>query len=260
MPAWRVANAAGDTISVLQTGSSGVNLGEIDINLDTKEVSAKLISVDSRLDSRVGSKIESIVAPYRAKVDSMRSQVIGNSPFEFERKSTEMLNLLSDFVKIRGEEICGKPVDLAIMNKGGIRNSLAAGPITQGEIIDIAPFDNSIVVIEIKGQDLIDNFGIMAAQDGNGVSGNVKAVYDPSTKAVNSVTIDGKPIDPKRSYRLATIDYLAAGNDYMEPLKKGVTLAKSNEVLYKILIDYISAGKLDKLLSAPDKKARMTSF
>ena len=141
-----------------------------------------------------------------------------------------------------------------------IRNSLAAGPITQGEIIDIAPFDNSIVVIEIKGQDLIDNFGIMAAQDGNGVSGNVKAVYDPSTKAVNSVTIDGKPIDPKRSYRLATIDYLAAGNDYMEPLKKGVTLAKSNEVLYKILIDYISAGKLDKLLSAPDKKARMTSF
>ncbi len=41
----------------------------------------------------------------------MRSQVIGNSPFEFERKSTEMLNLLSDFVKIRGEEICGKPVD-----------------------------------------------------------------------------------------------------------------------------------------------------
>ncbi len=74
------------------------------------------------------------------------------------------------------------------------------------------------------------------------------------------MTIDGKPIDPKRSYRLATIDYLAAGNDYMEPLKKGVTLAKSNEVLYKILIDYISAGKLDKLLSAPDKKARMTSF
>lgn len=260
VPTWRVANAAGDTISVLQTGSSGVNLGEIDINLDTKEVSAKLIPVDSRLDSRVGSKIESIVAPYRAKVDSMRSQVIGNSPFEFERKSTEMLNLLSDFVKIRGEELCGKPVDLAIMNKGGIRNSLAAGPITQGEIIDIAPFDNSIVVIEIKGQDLIDNFGIMAAQDGNGVSGNVKAVYDPSTKAVNSVTIDGKPIDPKRSYRLATIDYLAAGNDYMEPLKKGVTLAKSNEVLYKILIDYISAGKLDKLLSDPDKKARMTSF
>ena len=72
-----IGGHSGDTISVLQTGSSGVNLGEIDIDLDTKQVSAKLIPVDSRLDSRVGSKIESIVAPYRAKVDSMRSQVIG---------------------------------------------------------------------------------------------------------------------------------------------------------------------------------------
>lgn len=260
VPTWRVANAAGDTISVLQTGSSGVNLGEIDIDLDTKQVSAKLIPVDSRLDSRVGSKIESIVAPYRAKVDSMRSQVIGNSPFEFERKSTEMLNLLSDFVRVRGAELCGKPVDLAIMNKGGIRNSLASGPITQGEIIDIAPFDNSIVVMDIKGQDLLDNFAVMASQDGNGVSGNVSVLYDPSTKQVNSATIDGKPVDPNRTYRLATIDYLAAGNDYMEPLKKGVTIAKSPEVLYTILIDYISAGKLDTLLGAPDKKPRMTAF
>ena len=171
-----------------------------------------------------------------------------------------MLNLLSDFVRVRGAELCGKPVDLAIMNKGGIRNSLASGPITQGEIINIAPFDNSIVVMDIKGQDLLDNFAVMASQDGNGVSGNVSVLYDPSTKQVNSATIDGKPVDPNRTYRLATIDYLAAGNDYMEPLKKGVTIAKSPEVLYTILIDYISAGKLDTLLGAPDKKPRMTAF
>lgn len=260
VPKWRVANAEGDTISVLQTGASGVNLGEIDINLTTKDVSARLIPVDSRLDNRLDPAIEQIIAPYRNQVDSMRSQVIGNSPFEFERKSPEMLNLLSDFVRVRGAELCGKPVDLAIMNKGGIRNSLAEGPVTKGEIIDIAPFDNSIVVMEIKGRDLLDNFGVMAAQDGNGVSGNVSVVYDPATKQVNSATIDGKPIDPDRNYRLATIDYLAAGNDYMEPLKKGVILARSPEVLYQILINYIEAGKLDQLLSAPDKKQRMNSI
>ncbi|WP_438589167.1 5'-nucleotidase C-terminal domain-containing protein [Duncaniella dubosii] len=76
------------------------------------------------------------------------------------------------------------------MNKGGIRNSLAAGTITQGEIIDIAPFDNSIVVMDIKGSDLLENFGIMAAQDGNGVSSNVSILYDPATKKINSATID----------------------------------------------------------------------
>lgn len=260
VPKWRVPNADGDTICVLQTGSSGVNLGEIDINLATKEVSAKLIPVNNRLDSRVGSKIEEIVAPYRKKVEEMRSKEIGNSPYEYERKSPEMVNLLSDFVKVRGAELCGKPVDLSIMNKGGIRNSLAAGRVTQGEIIDIAPFDNSIVVMDIKGQDLLDNIAIMASQDGQGVSNNVEVLYDPSTKAVNSATIDGKPINPDKTYRLATIDYLAAGNDYMEPLKRGTVIARSPEVLYQILIDYTSAGKLDSLLANPDKQPRMRSF
>lgn len=260
VPTWRIANAEGDTVSVLQTGSSGINLGEIDIDLKTKKVSARLIPVDKRLDSRTDGSIENIIAPYRQQVDSMRAKEIGTSPYEYERKSPEMLNLLSDFVRVRGAELCGKPVDLAIMNKGGIRNSLAAGPITQGEIIDIAPFDNSIVVMDIKGSDLIENLGIMAAQEGNGVSGNVNVLYDPSTKAINSATIDGKPINPDKTYRLATIDYLAAGNDYMEPLKRGVMLARSPEVLYQILIKYISDGKLDKLLANPDKEQRMRSF
>lgn len=257
---WRVTNAEGDTISVLQTGSSGVNLGEIDIDLSTKKVNARLIPVDNRLDNRIDKGFASLITPYKEKVDSMRSMEIGNSPYEYDRKSAEILNMMSDFVMMRGSELCGKPVDLAIMNKGGIRNSLDKGAITKGEVIDIAPFDNSIVVIEIAGSDLLDNLEIMAAQGGNGVSGNVKVLYDPNNFSLNSATIDGKPIDPNKKYRLATIDYLAAGNDYMTPLKRGTTLAKSKEVLYQILIEYINAGKLDKLLGNPDKENRMSSY
>ncbi len=260
IPAWRVANAEGDTISVLQTGSSGVNLGEIDINLADKSVKARLIPVDSRLDSRIDRAYAAQIDPYRAKVDSVKNLRIGESPREWERRSPEMLNLLSDFVRRRGAEISGKPVDLSIMNKGGIRNSLDKGPITQGEIIDIAPFDNRVVVIDLKGSDLLDNLAVMAGQDGNGVSGNVKVVYDPDTKAINTATVDGKAIDPARTYRIATIDYLANGNDYMTPLKNGVRVARSNDVLYVSLIDAITAGKLDDLMANPDTTNRMTAF
>ena len=259
-PAWLVENADGREVAVLQTGSNGVNLGEIDINLATGEVNARLIPVDKRLDARVDSAFVRMIAPYRHSVDSVRGIVIGSSPYEFERKSPEMLNLLSDFVLEAGGDIAGKPADLSIMNKGGIRNSLAQGEITKGEIIDIAPFNNSIVVLDITGKDLLENFGVMAAQEGNGVSHNVKVLYDPDTKQINSATIDGRPIDPDRHYRLATIDYLAAGNDYMEPLKRATLMAKSKNVLYDELINRISAGRLDHLLSNPDKTERMASF
>lgn len=260
IPAWRIANAEGDTVSVLQTGSSGVNLGEIDIDLATKRVHARLIPVDKRLDSRVDPKFVSLITPYKQAVDSMRAIKVGNSPVEYVRESTEMLNLMSDFVYEAAPDIFGKPVDIAIMNKGGIRNSLAKGPVTQGELIDIAPFDNSIVVLDISGKDLLENFGIMAAQDGNGVSRNVRVLYDPETREVNSATIDGKPVDPSRRYRLATIDYLAAGNDYMTPLTRGTLMGKSRNVLYLELIDRVGAGKLDSLFANPDTTPRMSAF
>lgn len=259
-PAWLVKNADGRDVAVVQTGANGVNLGEVDINLATGKINARLIPVDARLDARVDSAFVGIIDTYSHSVDSVRNLVIGRSPYEFERKSPEMLNLLSDFVLEAGSDIAGKPADLSIMNKGGIRNSLAAGEITKGEIIDIAPFNNSIVVLDITGKDLLENLGIMAAQEGNGVSRNVRVLYDPATKQINSATINGTPIDPDRHYRLATIDYLAAGNDYMEPLKRATIMAKSKNVLFDELINRISTGRLDHLLANPDKADRMASF
>lgn len=259
-PRWRVANAVGDTITVVQTGSRGAAVGELDIDLATKEVTPRLIKIDSRLDERVDKDFAALIDPYRVKVDSLRNYRIGESPAAYERSSTRMLNLFSDFVRARGTELCGKPVDLSIMNKGGIRNSLDSGAITKGEIIDIAPFENRVMVLDISGSDLLDNIGVMVGQEGQGVSSNVKVLYDPSTHAVNSVTIDGRPVDRNRRYRLATIDYLAAGNDYMTPLTRAVTLARSREVLYETLIDYILSGRLDSLLAHPDDTPRMTSF
>lgn len=258
-PKWKVANAEGDSVIILQTGSRGSAIGEIDINLATREVTPKLIKIDRRLDSRIDTEFASLIDPYRVKVDSLRAYRIGDTPFDFERESYELLNLFSDFVRMRGAEISGKPVDMSIMNKGGIRNSLSAGPITKGEIIDIAPFENRIVVLDIAGADLLDNIKIMVGQEGQGISSNARVVYDPETHEINSITIDGAPLDPARRYRIATIDYLAAGNDYMSPLKKATLMASSKEILYEALIEYIEKGKLQEILNNPDKDSRMTT-
>lgn len=258
-PQWKVANIEGDSVIIVQTGSRGSAIGEIDINLATREVNPKLIKIDKRLDNRIDSEFASLIDPYRVKVDSLRAYQIGDAPFELERESYELLNLFSDFVKMRGSEICGKPVDMSIMNKGGIRNTLSAGPITKGEIIDIAPFENRIVVLDISGSDLLDNIKIMVGQEGQGISSNARVLYDPETHEINSVVIDGRPLDPNRRYRIATIDYLAAGNDYMSPLKNGTLVSSSKEILYEALIDYIEKGRLQEILNNPDKNSRMTT-
>ncbi|MDE6485506.1 MAG: bifunctional metallophosphatase/5'-nucleotidase [Duncaniella sp.] len=256
-PASVLLNSKSQPVTVVQTGSTGTYLGHIDIDLVTKSVIPSLIKVDSRLDDRTDAEFAALITPYRHGVDSVRSLVIGKTDYTMLRKSAELLNFFSDYVKRQASEyLPGRNIDLSIMNKGGLRADLPAGAITRGSIIDIAPFDNSIVVMEISGKDLLDNFKVMAMQEGQGVSENVRATFDPSTHEVIEATVDGLPIDPEKSYTLATIDYLALGGDYMEPLKNGKIIARSPGLLHQSLSDAITAGKVDDLLASPSTTVR----
>ncbi len=241
-----VENAVGRPVLVVQNGKSGLNISEVTVDLDSIGVRLpeyKQILVDSRLDGRVDHRIDSLLAPYRRGVDEMMGTKIGKSNAELSNLETPLLNFLSDFCLDEAGKLVGGKVDLALMNKGGIRRGLPKGDITQGQIIMMQPFDNRIVVEEIKGADLAEAFDVMASRGGDGVSRGVEAVYDPQTKKCVSIMINGAPIDPERTYKVATIDYLANGGDYMKPLTRGKQVAKSGRVVYADLIDYIKGIK-----------------
>ncbi len=98
------------------------------------------------------------------------------------------------------------------------------------------PFDNHLVLLEIKGSDLINAFKVMKGRGGDGVSDG----------------FDWRNIDPGRTYMLATIDYLANGGDYMEPLTHATQLYRSEGKLDEILMERIESrhGKSIKYKSA----------
>lgn len=240
----RIPNAVGDTVLVLQTRNKGSYLGEIDIDFPTGRTDARLISVDSRLDSRLDPAVDKMLAPYRHKVDSIISQPIGKSAVDLDQKSPRTLNWLTDYVKTRGEELSGAPVDLAIMNKGGIRNSIPKGTVTKGQVMEMLPFTNYIVVMEIKGSDLLENFAVMGRQDGNGISEGTEVVYRPGSGEVVSATVGGRDVDPDAVYRLATISYLAKGGDYMVPLTRGKIISQSKNVIFDDIIGSMEHGSM----------------
>ncbi len=242
-----VKNADGRDILIAQLDKGGQHIGQITFDTDNLDQlpTSKVITVDARLDSRIDPALEQMLQPYRNGVDALDTNIIGRSVNGMDQKSPELLNFMSDRAMQRGQQLAER-VQLAIINRGGLRTSMPKGNVAEGNIMTIAPFQNRYVVIDIAGDKLLETFDIIARQGGQGVSDNVDALIDPETQKCTTLTISGKTIDPKATYRLVTLDYLAQGGDYMEPLRSGVVVASSPNCVYD---DVIALIKADKKLS-----------
>lgn len=93
------------------------------------------------------------------------------------------------------------------------------GEVTFGDVLEVAPFENKICFLSLKGTDVKQLFREIAAVGGEGVSHSVRMCISADRKLL-SATIDGKDIDDDKSYRIATIDYLSEGNDRMSAFAK----------------------------------------
>lgn len=254
-----VKNLDGRDVLVTQTGKDGKYLAEIDMDLDGDDTEYRLLRVDSCLDGRSDGTIERLLEPYRHGVDSLMRVPVTRASVELPQRSAQLINFCTDMILDRGRQLADG-VDLAILNKGGIRRGLPKGTVTEGELVSMLPFSNHAVVIDIKGADLLPAFTQMARIGGSGVSRGVDIAYRKlpgDDSELVSVTINGKPLDPNRTYRVATIDYLSGGGDYMPTLARNTEVARSREFVYNDLLRYLRTGAHKGKKINPDATVRM---
>ena len=182
------------------------------------------ILIDSRYDKPTDARTAAFLAPYKHIVESVMGPVVGRSAryMTAQRPEGTLSNLLADILVWAAKDYNEQP-DFGIYNMGGVRADLPKGEITYGDVLDIAPFENKIAFVTLSGDALLELLGQIAAVGGEGMSHSVRMVITKDKKFV-SATINGEPIDPARSYRITTIDYLLGGTDKMEAFKKGTDI------------------------------------
>lgn len=185
---------------------------------EMQNVDRSRILIDSRYD-KADAKSEAFIAPFRAQVDSVMGPVVGKTAKALESYQPEspLSNLLSDILLWSGKDFGEKP-DFAVYNVGGIRAAFPKGNITYGDVLDVAPFENKLCFCSLTGEKVTELFQQMAGWGGQGVSHGVAAVMDKDLHLL-SLKINGEEVDPKRVYRIATLDYVAEGNDRMVAFK-----------------------------------------
>lgn len=184
------------------------------LQAQVKLISSASLEVDQRYDSLANPKMQEIMTGYKTIMEKEVSRVIGKCTKLMTAKAPESLlsNFLSDQLLAKANEISAEPVDVSIINLGGIRAPLNEGPVTIESIYKIMPFENELVIVKLKGKDLRSIFENIAREGGEGVS-NIK--MEVKAGKIQSLTIGNMPLDDEKFYIVATMDYLAEGNSGM---------------------------------------------
>jgi 2',3'-cyclic-nucleotide 2'-phosphodiesterase (5'-nucleotidase family) len=172
----------------------------------------------------VNQAIQDIVDRYNEQLDEELNVVIGERTVDWDTRvgvvrtsETAFGNFLTDEMRAFHDS------DIAVQNSGGIRadDVFPAGDITRREIAEILPFANHLVKAEIRGEHILAalEHSVRLYPNPNGaflqVSG-LEFTFDPSQPAgsrVVDVLIGGEPLDPDRTYTMATNDFTLGGGD-----------------------------------------------
>lgn len=179
------------------------------------------------LDSTYAQPIDLTMSTYieilRSKMGEKLNLVIGYASSDLHRFKPQsplsnfltdnLLNFGNSYLAINKTE---GTIDLSLLNFGGIRGSILAGNITIENLYQIAPFDNTVVIIDIKGSELKKVFKKFSEKD-NAAFSNAQTIYQNGR--ILSYTVNGEPINDLKIYKMITLDFLQSGGDgYLEGL------------------------------------------
>lgn len=161
-----------------------------------------------------------------------------------------MGNLVADAILDRAKN---QGVTIAIQNGGGLRASIDGGDVTQGEVITVLPFQNTLATFQLTGADIVKALenGVSQIDQGAGrfpqVAG-LKFTFDqskPVGSRVSDVLVkDGDnfvPIDNAKTYGVATNNFMRAGGDGYVAFKDGQNAYDFGPDLADVTAQYIAA-------------------
>ena len=260
-----VAASNGDPVLIVQSYWMGKYLGVLNLTFDDK---GKLIAWDGKpvlLDSKIQEdvQIKAEVEKLSQPLDALRKQVIGSSSVELngERSACRfaecnMGNLITDAMLAKTQHL---NTQIAILNGGSIRSSIAKGDVTMGMVLTVVPFGNALSVFGLKGADVwaAIEHGVSRAEnpnnDGTGrfpqVSG-LRYWWDKEKPAGSRVTaIEVKdsagnyhPLEKEHVYQIVSIEYTRRGGDgYTVFEQKAINPIDDSGYLADAVVEYVVA-------------------
>ncbi len=207
--------AQGGDALVVQAGAYGRFLGRLDLDLaaDGAVLAHGGDCVHVGLDLPEDPEVAAIVARFAAPLEAFRREVVASLPEPLPLAGCRVAQCPLGQAVAAAMLRATPGAQLAIMNAGGIRTELPAGPVTRGQVLEALPFGNTIATMQLSGADLVAALRTGLAQLGRGGFPQWAGLR---FAAAGFEVRDGDgwaPIDPARHYSVATNNFLRNGGD-----------------------------------------------
>jgi 2',3'-cyclic-nucleotide 2'-phosphodiesterase (5'-nucleotidase family) len=174
-------------------------------------------------------QVKEIVGQWQAKLDAELGGSIGFTKTGLDQESAEMSTWLTTALKEQTK------TDIALINRKGVRQSLPPGPMTKATIYDLAPFENQVVLLKLTGAQVLSALSNVQAR-----------VAGLKPKGETFIDAKGAPLDLKKTYSVATLDYLYLGGDGFTLNQADPHPTMTSSSWQSVLIAWTTAQKTDE--------------
>lgn len=224
---------------ICQTKGLGAYLGHLDLVIDKRR--KKILRHKGEIitlwqdEYPPNERMASLVESATSKVRGEMGKIIGEAREEIRRdpeglRESNLGNWQADLMR----EFAG--TNIAFQNSFGIRENIPRGEITKRDIYQVSPFGNTLVTMELSGEEIYKILEESMGRAGILQVSGLSLVYDPEEKRLLEVKIKGEPLDFERTYSLVTNSYLAYNE---EPFKRGRNVKDTGKRLRDLEEEYI---------------------
>ena len=205
-----------NNVLIAQAGVGTNQIGRFDIVVDDDTNSIvdykwQLIPIDNKLASP-DKKLLEFIESFKGVVDKKYSSIVCKLSEKLthpaRESETSLGNLFADGLAENAQS------DVVLIGSGSIRVQEFGPMVTLNDLMTCFPYDDSITRFSVSGAKLWEIFKhIMRTENRNGegecyqVNSKIKAVYADKKHQLESLMIDGKPVDQKETYTLAIQGY-----------------------------------------------------
>ena len=223
-----------------------VNYALIPVNLKKKVKGAdgKTSLVNYTSEIAENAQVLAMLTPFQQLGQEKLGVQVGSTEVRLEGEREIVRSKMTNLGVLIGRAMMEKTkADFALLNSGGVRDSIATGKVTYKDVLKVQPFGNTVCTVDLNGQEVLDYLAVAAKMSpGSGAFPQFAGIeMEIADGVVSKVRIGGAPLDSAKTYRMTINNFTAAGGDGYPRVSEKPSFVNTGFVDADVLRAYFAA-------------------